>query len=179
MNRICLLAIIGFIISIPLANLFIANIGYCVANNGPCLLPVGFGYMAPSGVFMIGITLICRDVVHSFYRWRICMVLIGVGTAISIFTAPISLAVASGTAFLLAEIADLLVYKPLHRRFLILAVIISGLVGAVVDSTIFLMMAFGSLNFLVGQVLGKMWATIVAVPIILAYRWTIRQHHAA
>jgi uncharacterized PurR-regulated membrane protein YhhQ (DUF165 family) len=39
----------------------------------------------------------------------------------------------------------------------VLAVLASGLVGAAVDSVLFLWLAFGSLDHLAGQLVGKMW----------------------
>jgi hypothetical protein len=35
---------------------------------------------------------------------------------------------------------------------------------------VFLWLAFGSLDFIAGQVLGKVWMTLLAVPIIFAAR---------
>jgi len=159
----------GFIATIPAANWMIGHVGTCIPN-GPCLIPVGFGLEAPSGVLMIGIALVLRDLVHREMGWRIAMLGIVVGAALSSLLAPPSLVLASGVAFLLSEIADLLVYAPLARRQLVLAVIASGIVGAIVDSALFLLIAFGSLNFLAGQVVGKMWATLFAFPVI----WSIR-----
>ena len=69
---------------------------------------------------------------------------------------------ASGLAFLLSELADMAVYTPLRRRRLVLAVMASGVVGAFVDSLVFLYIAFGSLDYLSGQVVGKLWMTIAA-----------------
>ncbi|MFC7609949.1 VUT family protein [Teichococcus aestuarii] len=71
---------------------------------------------------------------------------------------------ASAAAFLLSETADLLVYTPLQRRNLVLAVLASSLVGLVVDSVFFLGIAFGDLGYLPGQVLGKLWMVLLALP---------------
>lgn len=38
----------------------------------------------------------------------------------------------------------------------------SGIAGALVDSALFLWLAFGSLDFMLGQFVGKLWATIAA-----------------
>jgi queuosine precursor transporter len=73
-------------------------------------------------------------------------------------------------AFLLSELADLSVYTPLQRRRLMLAVLASGVVGLIVDSIVFLWLAFGSLDFLAGQVVGKSWAVLVSLPLIYALR---------
>ncbi len=42
----------------------------------------------------------------------------------------------------------------------------SSAVGLVVDSVVFLYLAFGSLDFLLGQVLGKGWMVLLALPFI-------------
>ncbi len=47
-----------------------------------------------------------------------------------------------------------------------LAVLASSAVGLVVDSVVFLYLAFGSLEFLLGQVLGKGWMVLAALPFI-------------
>jgi uncharacterized PurR-regulated membrane protein YhhQ (DUF165 family) len=73
---------------------------------------------------------------------------------------------ASAGAFLVSETADMLVYTPLQRRRLMLAVFASSLVGLVVDSIVFLSLAFGSLAFLEGQILGKTWMVLASLPAI-------------
>jgi uncharacterized PurR-regulated membrane protein YhhQ (DUF165 family) len=49
----------------------------------------------------------------------------------------------------------------MRKRFPAWAVIASGLVGSVVDSCIFLSLAFGSLEFVLGQVIGKVWVSLI------------------
>jgi uncharacterized PurR-regulated membrane protein YhhQ (DUF165 family) len=169
-----LLALLGFLASIPLANWLIGNVGTCIPD-GPCLIPVAPGLMAPSGVLAIGLALVCRDAVHSFYGWRWAMVAIAAGAALSWLIAP-HLAVASAAAFLLAETADLLVYAPLRERRLALAVLLSGLVGSVVDSAVFLYLAFGSLDFLAGNVIGKLWMSLLAAAILTSHRKASHAH---
>src|SRR5499426_125506 len=82
----------------------------------------------------------------SAQRWC-CAIL--AGAAISAGLAPPSLVIASAAAFLLSEFADFAVYTPLARRRLVAAVIASSVVGLVVDSIVFLWLAFGSLEFLI------------------------------
>jgi apolipoprotein N-acyltransferase len=36
----------------------------------------------------------------------------------------------------------------------------------VVDSIVFLMLAFGSLDYLAGQILGKFWMILLALPLL-------------
>jgi len=80
--------------------------------------------------------------------------------------APPALVIASAVAFLLSEFADLGVYTPLARRGLVLAVVASGVAGLVVDSIVFLWLAFGSLDFLSGQVVGKAWMVLLSIPLV-------------
>jgi queuosine precursor transporter len=80
------------------------------------------------------------------------------------------LVIASGSAFALSELVDFAVYTPLQRRQLTLAVVASSIVGLVVDSVVFLTLAFGSLEFLAGQVVGKLWAVLVAIPLMRLLR---------
>ena len=51
-----------------------------------------------------------------------------------------------------------------------LAVVASSIVGLVVDSVVFLWLAFGSLAYLPGQVVGKLWAVLLAVPLVRLLR---------
>jgi len=88
------------------------------------------------------------------------------GAALSALLAPPALVIASAVAFLLSEFADLGVYTPLARRGLVLAVIASGVAGLVVDSIVFLWLAFGSLDFLSGQVVGKAWMVLLSIPLV-------------
>jgi len=164
------LALIGFGLCIPAANWLIGNAGTVCVPNGPCLVPVAPGVMAPSGVLMIGLALVLRDLVQRRLGvgWAAGAVLAGAG--LSAFVAPPALVIASAVAFLLSEFADLAVYTPLQRRRLVLAVAASGAVGLVVDSVVFLWLAFGSLDFLAGQVIGKAWMVVLALPFVQALR---------
>jgi uncharacterized PurR-regulated membrane protein YhhQ (DUF165 family) len=160
------LALIGFGLCIPAANWLIGNVGtYCVPH-GPCLVPVAPGLMAPSGVLMIGLALVLRDLVQRRLGVGFSAVAVLAGAALSAFLAPPALVLASAAAFLLSEFADLAVYTPLQKRRLVLAVAASGAVGLVVDSLVFLYLAFGSLDFLAGQVVGKAWMVLVALPFV-------------
>lgn len=160
----------AFAATVPLANWLISNVGTFCVPNGPCVIPVGFGLTAPSGVLAIGAALVLRDLVQRRLGVLWALGAIGIGAALSAIFAPPSLVIASTVAFLLAELADLSVYTPLQRRRLILAVLASGLVGLVVDSIVFLWLAFGSLDFLAGQIIGKTWAVLLALPLIYAVR---------
>jgi len=161
-----ILFLILFALTIPAANWLIGNAGTTCVPNGPCLIPVAPGLMAPSGVTMIGIALVLRDLVQRRLGVGVAVGAILAGAALSALVAPPALVVASAAAFLLSELADFAVYTPLARRRLVLAVVASSLVGLVVDSIVFLWLAFGSLDFLAGQVVGKAWMVLLSIPFV-------------
>jgi hypothetical protein len=162
-----LIFLVLFGLTIPAANWMIGHLGTaCVAPHGPCVVPVAPGVVAPSGVMMVGIALVLRDLVQRRLGAGISAIAILIGTAASALLAPPNLVLASGTAFLLSEFADLAVYTPLARRRLVIAVVASSAVGLVVDSIVFLWLAFGSLDFLLGQVIGKAWMVLLSVPLV-------------
>jgi len=159
-----------FCLTIPAANWLIGHAGTVCVPNGPCLVPVAPGVMAPSGVLMIGLALVLRDLVQRRLGVEFGIGAIIVGSAISAELAPPSLVVASAAAFLLSEFADFAVYTPLARRRLVAAVFASSVVGLVVDSIVFLWLAFGSLEFLIGQIIGKLWMVLLAIPFVVYMR---------
>jgi hypothetical protein len=170
-RRIGWWAFAGYLASIPLANWMILHIGtVCVPHGGPCLVPVAPGLMAPSGVLTVGAALVLRDVVQRCLGLRWGLAAIGLGTALSVAVAPAALVIASGSAFALSELADFAVYTPLQQRRLVTAVVASSIVGLVIDSVAFLSLAFGSLAFLPGQITGKLWAVLVAIPLVRLLR---------
>jgi uncharacterized PurR-regulated membrane protein YhhQ (DUF165 family) len=134
------------------------------------VLPVAPRIMAPSGVLMVGAALVLRDLVQRRLGPGFGLAAIAVGALISWALAPAALVAASTAAFLLSEFADFAVYTPLARRRLVLAVLASSVAGLVVDSLVFLWLAFGSLEFLEGQILGKLWMVLIAMPLIAYLR---------
>jgi uncharacterized PurR-regulated membrane protein YhhQ (DUF165 family) len=155
-----------FALTVPLANWMIGHVGTVCTAQGPCLIPVAPHLLAPSGVTMIGVALVLRDLVQRRLGTGIAAFAILAGAGLSALLAPPALVAASAAAFLLSELADLLVYTPLARRRLVAAVVASGMVGLVIDSIVFLWLAFGSLDFLPGQVLGKAWMVLLSVPFV-------------
>src|SRR5262245_16892652 len=155
-----------FCLTIPAANWMIGHVGTICTPNGPCLVPVAPGIMAPSGVLMIGAALVLRDLVQRRLGIEFGVGAIIAGAALSAGLAPRSLVLASATAFLLSEFADFVVYTPLARRRLVAAVIASSIAGLIVDSIVFLWLAFGSLEFLFGQIVGKLWMVLLAIPFV-------------
>jgi uncharacterized PurR-regulated membrane protein YhhQ (DUF165 family) len=134
-------------------------------------VPVGFGLLAPAGVYFAGLAFTLRDIGHKLAgRWAV-LAAIGVGALIAAWVSTPAFALASAAAFGLSELADMAVYTPLeHRGRWLTAVALSNTVGLVVDSVLFLWLAFGSLAFLPGQIVGKAWMTAIAVVLLAAGR---------
>jgi uncharacterized PurR-regulated membrane protein YhhQ (DUF165 family) len=164
---LCLIAFIG---SVPAANWLIANAGTVCVPSGPCLVPVWPGILAPSGVLLAGLSFVLRDIVQEGLglTWAILAVLFG-GLVSAVATSPV-LALASVTAFLLAETSDLLVFTALRHRGLVLASIASSVIGLLLDSVIFVWMAFGEPEYIVGQSIGKAWMVLLTLPLLIALR---------
>ena len=169
MNRLRiegLICLAGFAACVPLANWMIAHVGTVCVPNGPCLVPVAPGIAAPSGVVMVGLALVLRDLVQRRLGLAFSAGAIVFGALLSAAVAPARLVVASAAAFLISEFADLFVYTPLQRRRLVTAVALSGAAGLVVDSLVFLYLAFGGFDFLAGQIVGKAWMILLSLPAI-------------
>lgn len=151
----------AYIACIPLANWAITEFG---------IVPVGFGLMAPAGVFFAGLAFGARDALQRTAGKAWTLAAIGVGAALSLLVASPALALASLAAFLLSELLDMAVFTPIQRKTLAGAVVLSNTVGAIVDSVVFLLLAFGSLAFLPGQVVGKVLMILPALAVVLAVR---------
>jgi len=158
----------GYIATIFLANWFITHVGDC--SQLPCTVTVWPGVLAPSGVLMVGLSFTMRDLTQEGLGRNWTLFAIVAGAAISGLINPM-LAVASGFAFLVSETSDMLVYTPLRESHWLLGVAASNTVGLLVDSVSFLLLAFGSLAFLEGQIIGKLEMTILAV----AALWLLRK----
>lgn len=162
------------------ATVWAAN--YAVEHWG--IVSVGFGLMAPAGVYFVGLAFTLRDIVHRTLGRAAVIGAIILGAGLSYWisdgvTLPgghLSLALASGLAFLLSETADLAVYEPLRKRGWLPAVAASNTVGILIDSALFLWLAFGSLAFFWGQVVGKAWMTLLAIA-VLALIWRLPRFH--
>lgn len=141
------------------------------------VVPVGFGLVAPAGVYFAGLCFAFRDAIQDTRGRTSVIGAIIAGAVISALFSP-QLALASGVAFLVSEALDMAVYTPIAERRWLLAVAASNVVGAVVDSALFLMLAFGSLQYFAGQVVGKLWATAAVVLLVMVIRRSWRRRPA-
>src|SRR5690242_15896737 len=73
----------GFTACIPAANWFIGHVGTVCVPDGPCLIPVAPGLAAPSGVLIVGLALVLRDVVQRRLGRYWALVAIGLGAVLS------------------------------------------------------------------------------------------------
>jgi queuosine precursor transporter len=155
----------AYVAMVPLANWLVDRLG---------VVPVGFGLQAPAAVYIVGLAFTLRDLLQEWAGRLWVVVAIVVGAALSWLVASPELAVASGVAFLVSESFDFAVYTPLRERGRWLeAVALSNTVGLLVDSALFLWLAFGSLEFLGGQLLGKATMTLLAVPLLAVLRRSV------
>lgn len=161
-----------YLASVAAAAYAIVHIGQPAAfPGGPHTLPVWPGIAAPSGVYIVGITLVIRDLLQHRVSKLAMLGLIIVGAILAAIFSP-AVAVASCAAFAISESIDYGVFAITEPRVGTYAAIgLSNAVSLVVDSVAFLAIAFGSLAFVEGQVLGKTWATLAAI----AALWVARR----
>lgn len=146
-----------------------AFLGLAVAANivtahyGP--VAVGFGLTATAGTWFAGLILLVRDWVHETTGVRWVWACIAAGAVASWWMTDLPrLAIASGIAFLISELADLFVYTPLRKQGWAKASAASNLVGSVVDSVVFLLIAgFFTWPILAGQFVAKNLITLAAI----------------
>ncbi|OEJ21096.1 VUT family protein [Streptomyces subrutilus] len=158
-----ILALAGYAAAIAAANLLTAWYG---------LVLVGPGITATAGTFAAGAVLLFRDVVQDTLGRAWVLVGIGIGAALTAVTSP-ALAVASAAAFLVAELADMAVYTPLREKGWARAVLASNVIGATLDTFLFLVLAGFPITATAvgGQLLGKLaWATVLPVAAVLILR---------
>lgn len=148
----------GFVAIVVAANLATAQWG----------LVTWLGVTATAGTWLAGLAFVARDGVQDTGGRKLVLVAIGAGAVLSAAFSP-RLAVASGVAFLISELADFGVYSPLRLRHRWTARLVSNTVGAVVDSAAFLLLAGFPLVALPGQVLIKVGVTasVVGVQAVL------------
>lgn len=124
------------------------------------------GLRMPAGALAAGLVFTMRDLLQDAVGARTTLLAVALGAALSSLTAEPRIALASVAAFAASELADLAVYTPLRRRNKLAAVGLSNGTGLLVDSVLFLPLAFGSLDQLSGQLVGKASTTVPAVALL-------------
>lgn len=123
------------------------------------------GLAVPAGVAFAGLSFGLRDALQEDAGRTWVVLLIVAGSAVSAAFSP-TFAIASGVAFLVSELADMAVYSPLRGRHWSAAVVASNVVGSVVDSILFLLLAFGSVGGWLDLTIGKAVMVIPALPVV-------------
>jgi len=155
-----LILALAFAATVLAANFTLKKFGF---------VSVGFGLTAPAGVFFAGLGFTLRDLLHEQGGRKWVLTAIAVGAVLSWWIDPV-FALASATAFTVAELVDYSIYVPLRRKSWLGAVTVSNIGGLTVDSVLFLYMAFGSLAFIEGQLLGKAYMTLAFVIPLWIYK---------
>jgi uncharacterized PurR-regulated membrane protein YhhQ (DUF165 family) len=152
----------AYVASVVAANIATSHLG---------MVPVWPGIAATAGTYAAGLALFFRDTLQDTAGRHAVLAAIAAGAVLSAWLATPQLALASGVAFAASEAADMAIYTPLRRKGWARAVLASNVVGAVVDTVLFLWLAgFPVAANLPGQLIGKaLWAT--AVPVALATAW--------
>lgn len=173
--------LIGVVLSTGLfAGIVAAN--YATTRYG--FVPVGFGLAATAGTFAAGVTLALRDGIQDTLGRRVVLAVIVAGAALSFFVADPAIAIASGVAFLLAELFNFAIYTPIREKSRLgdkrwaVAVTSSNLAGAVIDTAVFIGIAFGAAAIapaMAGQLVGKAWATVLYLVIGAGVGVVLRQ----
>lgn len=153
-------ATLGFIGTIFAANYLLAKYGVVYV--------LGMG--VPAGTVMAGLAFVMRDMVQEVGGKGYVLLAIVVGGVIS-WTVSSKFAMASAATFIVAELIDYMIYTPLREKSWLGAVVVSSVGGIVVDSVMFLWLAFGGLEYLGGQIVGKMVSLLVAVGAIAGWRY--------
>lgn len=149
----------------------IVSANYAVTTFG--IVPLVFwpALAAPAGVYFAGLTFAARNQVQEAKGRAWSIFAIPLGAAVSYLISP-HFALASGATFLLSETADWLVYSRVRRSGRPLAMATSCVVADVLDSAVFLTLAFGSLDHIWGQLIGK-W--VILLPIVAYLEWRRRR----
>ena len=128
--------------------------------------------IVPAGVYAAGFALVARDALRETTSRGVVLAAILVGAVLSWAIEP-AFAVASGVAFGVSELADAAVYEPLRNRHWIAGVWASQAVGAVIDSLLFLWVAFSFTAARSGWfdlTLGKFVMALFGLPLVWAVR---------
>lgn len=153
---------LGFLLTILLANYLTTVLG---------MIPVGFGLIATAGTYLAGLAFVLRDSLQDAAGKAVTLGVIALGGLLSFAVAAPFIALASAAAFLISEVADLLVYTPLRKRGYVRAAVASNIVASVLDTAVFLTVAgFPLWQALPGQIVGKLTVTAIAILVVVSLR---------
>jgi queuosine precursor transporter len=147
-NKRAIIAITLYISSIIAANWMTTTLG---------LVPIGFGLLVTAGTFAAGAALVLRDAVQQTAGRIAVLIAIAVGVVLSYLLADPFIATASAIAFAASELIDFSIFTKLAKRNLWLAVLISSIISAPIDTVLFLWIAGFDVTFsaVIGQFIVK------------------------
>jgi len=166
------------------AALAVAYVGLVVVANwlaSKYLITVPFThYLAPAGVLCIGAVLVVRDWLQQLRGLRWTFGLIAFAGVLSYVVGVVAgygslqrVALASLAAFAVSEgIFETAIFTPLRKRHFTLGVALSASVGNLVDSFVFLVLAFPAIwhSLYMGNVVGKFEMIAIGVVLTAARR---------
>jgi len=131
---------------------FVAAMAIVVAaSNFLVQYPVqhfGLGEILTWGAFTYPVAFLVNDLTNRRFGPRAARLVVGTGfvlaVALSIWLASPRIAIASGTAFLVAQLLDVSIFDALRRQAWWRAPLISSLLGSVIDTVIFFSLAFAA-----------------------------------
>ena len=153
----------GFLACIVAANWATSTYG---------LVPVLFGLSATAGTYFAGATFVLRDSVDDYGGRTYVALLIALGVVLSYVVGSGRIAIASGIAFGLSELADWCAYSPLRRRGYVRAALASNVVGTLVDTFAFLWLAGFPIiaDVVAGQLVAKLTVTAAVIVLVIGVR---------
>ncbi|GAA1657189.1 hypothetical protein GCM10009765_03380 [Fodinicola feengrottensis] len=138
------------------ANTLTARIG---------VLPVGFGLLAPAGVYAAGAAMALRNTVQHTLGARGAWAALAAGTVLSYLTANGHVATSSAIAFGASETVAIAFYGALAQCRV--RGLLANVAGIAVDSVVFVWLAFATLAFVPGQLVGKACGLLIA-PLLIS-----------
>lgn len=121
------------------------------ASNFLVQFPVqylGLAEILTWGAFTYPVAFLVNDLTNRRFGVKAARLVVGLGfvlaVALSIWLASPRIAIASGTAFLVAQLLDISVFDMLRRQAWWRAPLISSLAGSVIDTVIFFSLAFAA-----------------------------------
>jgi hypothetical protein len=129
----------------------------------------------PAGTLWTGVTFTLRDLLHESLGTRGVVTAIAAGMGLSWVLATPQIAVANVVAFAVSETIDSALYTLLRGDSPLRAILGSNIAGLLVDSVLFVPLAFGSFTDVPGQLLGKTVATLLTVVAL----WLVRRGRRA
>jgi queuosine precursor transporter len=124
----------------------------------------------PGGSFAAGLAFTFRNLLQDTCGRAAVLVAIGSGTGLAWLIASPRIATASMLAFAASECIAFVVYTALRYRPQLVAVGAANTAGLLVDSALFVSLAFATWTALPGQITGKSASTLLALGTQLLYR---------